>query len=299
MLLLFLSTFLSVTLAIGFLTLSSSKRPTKALTSRLRRLTDVRLEQTYKRQASLSLGRFVTQSAEWAREKTGLFAGKKLRHQLTTAGLKTEFASDVCTFVRLGALPLGAALGALVPHWHTVAMFGFSAAFWLAPSGVLRHLTQRRRKSIRRSIPDLVDLLVICVDAGLGLDQAVLRVAEELAVSHLATHEELMQVGGEQRAGKPRIQAWQDMAARLKLAEVDSFVSMLVQADRFGTPISRALATFAHGIRLRRTQAAEEEAAKTTVKILFPLVLFLFPTIFIVLLGPAVLTMIQSFKGGF
>jgi tight adherence protein C len=158
----------------------------------------------------------------------------------------------------------------------------------------LTRLVKRRREKIRKSIPDAIDLLVICVDAGLGIDQALLRVGQELGISHPQITEELLQINREQRAGKPRIQAWADMAARSQLPDIDGFANMLLQTERFGTPIARALSTFADTIRLKRRQLAEEMAAKTTVKIIFPLVLFIFPSMFIVLLGPAVLTILRG-----
>jgi len=135
---------------------------------------------------------------------------------------------------------------------------------------------------------------VICVDAGLGLDQALLRIGQEIAVSHPELHEEFMQINLEQRAGKPRIDAWQSVADRTKLPEFASLVTMLTQTDRFGTPIVRALSRFAEEIRTRRRQRAEEAAAKTKIKILFPLVLFIFPCIFIVLIGPAILQLMRT-----
>jgi tight adherence protein C len=168
------------------------------------------------------------------------------------------------------------------------------AAAFIAPNIVLTRLVKRRREKIRKSIPDAIDLLVICVDAGLGIDQALLRVGEELGISHPQITEELLQINREQRAGKPRIQAWADMALRSQLGDIDSFASMLLQTERFGTPIARALSVFADNIRVKRRQLAEQMAAKTTVKIIFPLVFFIFPSIFIVLLGPAVLNIMRG-----
>ena len=173
-------------------------------------------------------------------------------------------------------------------------MIALPAAGFIAPNMVLTRLIKRRREKIRRSIPDAIDLLVICVDAGLGIDQALLRVGQELGISHPQITEELLQINREQRAGKPRIQAWTDMAGRSELADIDAFASMLLQTERFGTPIARALSVFADNIRLKRRQLAEEMAAKTTVKIIFPLVLFIFPSMFIVLLGPAALTIVRG-----
>lgn len=297
MLLVFLSTFLSFAAILVLFQTSLQKRQTSASAMRLRRVTEVR-GQMRGAVPCAHLRRLAGQCAAWVRSRTGLLKEDAVRRKLVEAGLTQDLAPDVYTTVRFAAIPFGVLVGALLPHGRPLGVVLTPAILSVCPDLVVRHLAKRRKKSIRRSMPDLVDLLVICVDAGLGLDQAAIRVAEELAVSHPATHDELLQVGGEQRAGKPRMQAWEDFAKRLNLPEVDAFVSMLVQADRFGTPIARALSNFAQTMRLRRTQKAEEQAAKTTIKILFPLVLFLFPTIFIVLLGPAVLTMVRSFAGG-
>jgi tight adherence protein C len=173
-------------------------------------------------------------------------------------------------------------------------MMALPAIGFIAPNVGLTRLIARRREKIRRSIPDTIDLLVICVDAGLGIDQALLRVGQELGPSHPEITEELLQINREQRAGKPRVEAWEDMARRSALDEINAFAAMLMQTERFGTPVARALSTFADTIRMKRRQLAEEAAAKTTVKIIFPLVLFIFPSLFLVLLGPAVLSIVRG-----
>jgi tight adherence protein C len=173
-------------------------------------------------------------------------------------------------------------------------MVALPAIAFIAPNIALTRLVKRRREKIRRSIPDAIDLLVICVDAGLGIDQALLRVGQELGISHPQITEELLQINREQRAGKPRIQAWADMAERSELSDIDAFSSMLMQTERFGTPIARALSAFADTIRLKRRQLAEQMAAKTSIKIIFPLVLFIFPSLFIVLLAPAVINIMRG-----
>jgi tight adherence protein C len=127
------------------------------------------------------------------------------------------------------------------------------------------------------------------MEAGLGIDQALVRVGHELRMICPALSEELVTINHEQRAGKPRIDAWRSMAERTGLEVVQQFVSMLVQTERFGTPIARSLGQFADSLRLQRMQKAEEIAAKTTVKLIFPLVACVFPALFLVLLGPAVL----------
>jgi tight adherence protein C len=162
----------------------------------------------------------------------------------------------------------------------------------------LKRKTANRRNRIRKSLPDALDLMVICVDAGLGLDQALLRIGEELSASHPDISEEFIQVNLEQRAGRPRLEAWKNLADRSEIEEFTSFVSMLTQTDRFGTPIIRALSRFSEDIRSKRRQRAEEAAAKTKIKIIFPLVLCIFPCIFIVLLAPALLSISSGLGGG-
>ncbi len=169
-----------------------------------------------------------------------------------------------------------------------------AAGAYLGPDLWLTARIKRRREQMRLGLPDALDLMVVCVDAGLGLDQALLRAGQELGTSHPVIAEEFMLINLEQRAGKPRVNAWRDMADRTQLDTVRGFATMLAQSDRFGTPISRALSTFADDLRKKRSQHAEEMAAKTTVKLMFPLVLFIFPSMFIVLLGPAVLAISRN-----
>jgi tight adherence protein C len=170
----------------------------------------------------------------------------------------------------------------------TIVVAFFLPDFWLA------HAINKRRDRIRLSLPDSLDLLSISMEAGLGLDQAVVRVGQELRVSHPDLSEELMQVNFEQRAGAPRLGAWQAMADRVNVENVRSFVAMLVQTDRFGTPISKSLATFSDALRTQRRQQAEEMAAKTTVKLVLPLVFLIFPDVFIVTVGPALIKVMRG-----
>jgi tight adherence protein C len=169
---------------------------------------------------------------------------------------------------------------------------------YLTPDLWLKRKTSSRRNRIRKSLPDALDLMVICVDAGLGLDQALIRIGQELGTSHPDIAEEFTQVNLEQRAGRPRLEAWKNLADRSEIEEFTSFVSMLTQTDRFGTPIIRALSRFSEDIRMKRRQRAEEAAAKTKIKIIFPLVLCIFPCIFIVLLAPALLSIVGGLGGG-
>ena len=143
----------------------------------------------------------------------------------------------------------------------------------------------------------MLDLLVICIEAGLSLDQATARTAVELKHAQPELCDELNIVVLEQRAGRPRGDAWKHMAERTDVDCVRNLVSMLVQAEQFGTSVAKTLRIHSDTLRTQRVQAVEEAAAKTTIKLLFPLVLFIFPTLFVVVLGPAVLSIMDSFKG--
>lgn len=232
-----------------------------------------------------------------ARTKVGMAEDDKLRQRFVAAGLRGSGPLEIYFAARALGPVAAIIVGSFIPSnaFFWVAILAVGA--YLAPDFWLDHAIKSRRERIRRSVPDAVDLLVICVDAGLGLDQAMLRVGQELCISHPEINEEFLQINREQRAGKPRMEAWQSMADRTKLADIASFSGMLMQTEKFGTPIARALSTFADGMRLQRRQRAEEMAAKTTVKMIFPLVLFIFPSMFIVLLAPAILSIAKSLSG--
>jgi tight adherence protein C len=231
--------------------------------------------------------------------RLGLTEDERTKQQLLSAGIRSSRGMNAYAASRFIGPVIGLVCGSLIRSNTVFWALSLAAVFYLVPDMWLKLQIQQRRERIRKSLPDALDLLVICVEAGLGLDQAMLRVGQEITISHPDIHQEFMQVNLEQLAGKPRLEAWKSAAERTSIPEFSLFVSMLVQADRFGTPIVRALSRFGDEIRLKRRQRAEEMAAKTKIKILFPLVLFIFPCIFIVLLAPAVLNIaknMQSFK---
>jgi len=233
----------------------------------------------------------------WIRSRLGMNETANLRERFAGAGFRSSVARDTYFAARMLGPLVAILLGSFIPFSRFFWMMALGGVFYLGPDIVLSRLIKRHREKIRRSIPDAIDLLVICVDAGLGMDQAMLRVGQELGSSHPQIYEEFMQINREQRAGKLRLEAWQAMAARCKLPEIDGFVNMLMQNERFGTPIARALSSFGDTIRQKRRQRAEEMAAKTTVKIIFPLVFFIFPSLFIVLLGPAGISIARGLSG--
>jgi tight adherence protein C len=222
---------------------------------------------------------------------------EELAYRLSVAGYRRP--EDVETFLSTKLLaPVAGVLLATLGGAQNVFLYGLilGAAAFFAPDALLFYAAGKRRTKLNLALPDATDLLVICMEAGLGMDQAVLRVAEELAFVCPELSEELLIISREQRAGRPRLEAWRSMAQRVDLDAVRQFVSMLVQAEKLGTPIARALGQFADSLRTKRLLTAEENAAKATVKLVFPLVFFIFPAIFVVLLGPAAITLMQSFQ---
>jgi tight adherence protein C len=158
---------------------------------------------------------------------------------------------------------------------------------------VLARLANRRQHRIRLSVPDALDLLVVSVEAGLGLDQAIQRVGDELASVHPELSEDLRMINLEIRAGKARAEALHNLAARTGVDDLTSLVAVLVQTDKFGTSVAQALRVHSDALRTKRRQRAEEAAAKTAVKMVFPLAICIFPAIWIVTLGPVAIKFVQ------
>ncbi len=166
---------------------------------------------------------------------------------------------------------------------------------FLLPDFWLGKKIEKRQKMITRGLPDVLDLLVICMEAGLSLDQATARSAAELSKSTPELCDELGVVVLEQRAGRARSEAWKKMAERTGVESLRNLVAMLVQTEQFGTSIAKMLRVHSDTLRTQRVQAIEEMAAKTSVKLVFPLVFFIFPALFLVTLGPAAIVMVESF----
>ncbi len=167
---------------------------------------------------------------------------------------------------------------------------------FLLPDFWLGNRIRARQLKLRLGLPEALDLMVICIEAGLGLDQAILRVADELALTQKEITEELNMLNLEQRAGRPRAEALRNLAERTDIDSVRGLVAMLIQTDHFGTSLAHALRVHSDSLRTQRRQQAEEEAAKTTVKLVFPLVLFIFPSLFVVTLGPAMIAIYEGFQ---
>jgi tight adherence protein C len=172
-----------------------------------------------------------------------------------------------------------------------VATFAVS---YLLPDMWLTWRVSVRQRKLRRGLPDALDLLVICVEAGLGLDQALMKVAQDMKIAHPELSEELQFVNLEMRIGKTRIDALRELARRTGLDDIKSLVAMLIQTERFGTSIAQSLRVYSDDMRMKRRQRAEEMSAKTSVKMVPALVFFIFPALMVVILGPAVITLMHQ-----
>jgi tight adherence protein C len=219
----------------------------------------------------------------------------RIRRRLLRAGFTSPSASVVYAALEV-ALPVIAGVTAFAlfgsPRGFLVGSLVAIAAY-MVPGLVVGRIITQRQQQIRNGLPDALDLVIVCVEAGLSLDQAVLKASDELALSHPALAEELQQLTNEIRAGKPRMEAFRNFADRTKVDDVRALVAMLIQTDRFGTSIAQALRTHAETGRTVRRQRAEERAAKLGVKLVFPLVFCLFPAMYVVTLGPGAIRIIR------
>jgi len=220
----------------------------------------------------------------------------RMRKRLARAGYHGAKPVAVYAFAELlGPVAAGGLALSLLGTGGTGFLFAALAAIvgYLLPGLVVERLITLRKKQIQHGLPDALDLLIVCIEAGSSLDQSVVKASEELHLSYPALAEELRYVNTEIRAGKPRLEAFKNFAERTKVDDVRALVAMMVQTDRFGTSIAQSLRTFADASRTKRRQEAEERAGKLGVKLVFPLVFCLFPALYVVLLGPAA---IQIFR---
>ncbi len=212
-----------------------------------------------------------------------------LRLRLVQAGYRRDEALTIFFGVRV-AFALGLFVlfssGFLARPNLTLALGGLGIGYIL-PGMLLARMAKRRAHRIRLSLADALDLLVVSVEAGLGLDQALTRVGQELAFAYPELSDELRLINLELRAGKPRAEALRNLADRTGVDDLSSLVTMLIQTDKFGTSVAQSLRVYSETLRTKRRQRAEEAAAKTGVKMVFPLVLCVFPAIWVVTIGPA------------
>jgi tight adherence protein C len=231
----------------------------------------------------------------------------KLRLRMAQAGFRSEAAPTLFLGLKFAMLIAGMFLGGggvlIYAHLNGMPLMGFQTLtrcvviagvmFYLPELG-LRWVTGRRKEQIFLGLPDALDLMVVCVEAGLGLDQAMRRVAEEMHKSYPVIAEEFGLCNLQMQMGRGRGQVLQELGQRSGVDDLRALASILIQADKFGSSIAQALRVQSDSMRTRRRQIAEEKAAKTAVKLIFPLVLFIFPGIFVVLVGPAAITMVRE-----
>ncbi|CAG9260350.1 type II secretion system F family protein [Paraburkholderia caribensis] len=226
-----------------------------------------------------------------------------LRRRFANAGMRSEtapaiyFAAKTLLALVLPALALlGMTLfaGPDAQKFLLMATLSMAALGFYLPNVVLNRLIEQRRRSLFEDLPDALDLMTVCVEAGLGLDAAMQRVAEEIGVKSHALKEELELVLLELRAGAGRDKALRNLALRTGVEDIDTLTSMLIQADRFGTSVGDSLRVFIDTLRTKRRLRAEELAAKIALKLLFPLMFCIFPTLIMVLIGPAAMQVVRQ-----
>lgn len=228
----------------------------------------------------------------------------ELRLLLTRAGYNGPNAVALYFAVRV-LLTAGLAAAVFLPMSLTgagtrsMALAGCAGLLgWILPKFYLGRRQKKRTRVIQLAMPDMLDMLVVCVEAGLGLNQAMMRVAEEMGTLCPTLSGEIHLMNLEIQTGIPRDEALRNLGERTGSEDLSSLAAMLIQTDRFGTSIARALRVHSDTLRTKRRQRAEEAAAKTTIKLVFPLVLFIFPAMFVVILGPAVSSFLKAFGGG-
>ena len=221
---------------------------------------------------------FLTQAGYMSLNSVALYWGTRLMLAVGLASIGVLFVP------LLGRSPLFSSFTAL---W-------LGAAGWIFPPFYVRYRVKYRQKAVIKALPDALDMMVVCVEAGLALNQALLRVSEEIVHLSPLMGEQLALVNLEIRAGTSREDALRNLGERTGVADVRSLVTMLIQTDRFGTSIATALRVHADTLRTKRRQRAEEASAKTTIKLIFPLVFFVFPAMFVVILGPALISIVRT-----
>ncbi len=240
-------------------------------------------------------------------DKLGLKKGSprvnELKKSLIQAGIYQEQAPAIyfgCKFgltvaVPVLAIPFISGRG-LPVAWLLLISFALMALGYFLPTLVLTHLVGTRQKKIKEGLPDALDLMVVCVEAGQGLNAAIKRVSDDLTLSHPVLAKELGMVNLEIGAGLEREAALRNLAERTGVEDVASLTSMLIQADRFGTSLAQSLKVQSETLRTTRRQRLEELAAKTPVKLVFPLLLFIFPALIVVIIGPAAIRIMENLK---
>jgi tight adherence protein C len=225
----------------------------------------------------------------------------RLKSRLSNAGFRTEAAGSVFLGFKFAGLIAGLFLGGGIIT--SVAGISQNSLMWSAicagglfylPDIVVGYLGSHRKQAIFLALPDALDLMVVCVEAGLGLDQAMRKVADEMKTTYRLLAEEFALANFQLQMGRSRSDVLHDLGARTGVGDLRALAAVLIQADKFGSSVAQALRTQSDSMRIRRRQLAEEKASKTAVKLIFPLVLFIFPGIFVILVGPAAIMMVRQ-----
>jgi tight adherence protein C len=229
------------------------------------------------------------------------YEASKLRAKMASGGFRGESAPSIFLALKFIGLIIGFVGGGGAMLFITgtqtktllVTVLSAGVAFYL-PDIVMWWIIRKRKESIFLGLPDALDLLVVCVEAGLGLDQAMRRVVEEMATTQKVICEEFSLANFQLQMGRPKNEVLHELGTRTGVDDLRSLSAILIQADKFGSSVAQALRVQSDSMRTRRRQLAEEKAAKTAVKLIFPLVLFIFPGIFVVLVGPAAITIVRD-----
>jgi tight adherence protein C len=224
-----------------------------------------------------------------------------LRMRLANAGFRSDTAPMIYSGLRVACLLLGFIVSAAVYipgrplGWSTLQYVVICTGLgFYTPNIILWWIKRKRQEEIFLTLPDALDLLVVCVESGLGLDAAMRKVCDELGTHAKVISEEFSLANFQLQMGRPRREVLHDLGVRTGVDDVRSLAAILIQADRFGSSIAQALRVQSDSMRTRRKQIAEEKAAKTAVQLLFPLILFIFPGIFVVLVGPAAINIMET-----
>jgi tight adherence protein C len=232
--------------------------------------------------------------------KTDMELGK-MKARLSYAGFRGESASSIFLGLKFVGLVAGLFIGGgsvmAFKGMNSKSMlmtFGIAILFFYLPTIIVALMGKNRKQAIFLAMPDALDLMVVCVEAGLGLDQAMRKVADEMKTVYRVLSEEFAICNFQLQMGRPRTEVLHELGARTGVQDLRALAAVLIQADKLGSSVAQALRTQSDSLRTRRRQMAEEKAAKTAVKLIFPLVIFIFPGIFVVLVGPAAITMIRQ-----
>jgi tight adherence protein C len=225
----------------------------------------------------------------------------KLKQRLSEANFRSETSASIFLSLKFIGLIIGLTLSGattLLTSSFTQSALIYSviatAGMFYLPDAVVWFIGKQRKDAIFLGLPDVLDLLVVCVEAGLGLDQAMRKCSEEMKKSCRSVAEEFALCNFQLQMGRARTEVLQDLGRRTGVDDLRSLAAILIQADKFGSSIAQALRVQSDSMRTRRRQLAEEKAAKTAVKLIFPLVIFIFPAIFVVLVGPAAITIVNE-----